>query len=40
MKKSLVKTEKFTDDEARNIVRKMARDASIYESKPGHYNTV
>jgi len=36
----LVKTEKFTDDEARNIVRKMARDASIYESKPGHYNTV
>ena len=36
----LVKTEKFTDDEARNIVRKMTRESSIYESKPGHYNTV
>ena len=36
----LVNTEKFTEDEARNMVRKMARDASIYESKPGHYNTV
>jgi len=36
----LVKTEKFTEDEARNIVRKMVRDAAIYESKPGHYNTV
>ena len=36
----LVKTEKFTEDDARNMVRKMARDASIYESKPGHYNTV
>ena len=36
----LVKTEKFTEDEARNIVRKMVREASIYESKPGHYNTV
>ena len=36
----LVKTEKFTEEEARNIVRKMVRDAAIYESKPGHYNTV
>ena len=36
----LVKTEKFTEEEARNIVRKMVREASIYESKPGHYNTV
>ena len=36
----LGKTEKFTEDDARNMVRKMARDASIYESKPGHYNTV
>ena len=35
----LGKTEKFTEDDARNMVRKMARDASIYESKPGHYNT-
>ena len=36
----LVKTEKFTEEEARNIVRKMVREASIYESKPGHYNRV
>ena len=36
----LVKTEKFTEEEARNIVRKMVREAAIYESKPGHYNTV
>ena len=36
----LVKTEKFTEEDARNIVRKMVREASIYESKPGHYNTV
>jgi len=36
----LVKTEKFNEEEARNIVRKMVRDAAIYESKPGHYNTV
>ncbi len=36
----LVKTGKFNEEEARNIVRKMVRDASIYESKPGHYNTV
>ena len=36
----LIKSEKFTDEEARNIVRKMAREGSIYESKPGHYNTV
>ena len=36
----LVKTEKFNEEEARNIVRKMVRDAAIYESKPGHYNTL
>ena len=36
----LVKTEKFTDEEAKNIVRKMTRESAIYESKPGHYNTV
>ena len=36
----LAKTEKFTDEEAKNFIRKMARDSSIYESKPGHYNRV
>ena len=36
----LAKTEKFTDEEAKNFIRKMARDSSIYESKPGHYNIV
>jgi len=36
----LVKTEKFTEDEAKNFIRKMAREASIYESSPGHYNRV
>ncbi len=36
----LEKSEKFTDEEARNYIRKMLREASIYESKPGHYNRV
>jgi len=36
----LVKTEKFQQDEARNYIRRMLREASIYESKPGHYNRV
>jgi len=36
----LVKSEKFNEDEARNYIRRMIREASIYESKPGHYNTV
>ena len=36
----LVKTGKFIDEEAKNFIRKMARDSSIYESKPGHYNIV
>ena len=36
----LVKSEKFTEEEARNYVRRMLREASIYESKPGHYNRV
>ena len=36
----LAKTEKFTEEEAKNFTRKMARDSSIYESKPGHYNRV
>jgi replicative DNA helicase Mcm len=37
---ALVKTEKYNDEEAKNFIRKMARDSSIYESKPGHYNIV
>ncbi len=36
----LVKSEKFTEDEARTYLRRMLREASIYESKPGHYNRV
>jgi replicative DNA helicase Mcm len=38
--KELEKTEKFTEEEARNYIRRMLREASIYESKPGHYNRV
>tara|TARA_B100000676_G_scaffold127586_1_gene126636 strand:- start:124 stop:1029 length:906 start_codon:yes stop_codon:yes gene_type:complete len=34
----LVKTEKFGVEEAKNFIRKMARDSLIYESKPGCYN--
>ena len=36
----LVKTEKFDEEGARDFIRKMMREASIYESKPGHYNRV
>jgi len=38
--KELEKSTKFTADEARNYIRRMLREASIYESKPGHYNRV
>ncbi|HEX9846264.1 MAG TPA: minichromosome maintenance protein MCM [Candidatus Nitrosotenuis sp.] len=38
--KELAKTGKFTEEEARNFIRRMLREASIYESKPGHYNRV
>jgi len=38
--KELEKTDKFTEEEARNYIRRMLREASIYESKPGHYNRV
>jgi len=34
------KSDKFSEEEAREYIRRMIRDASIYESKPGHYNTV
>jgi len=36
----LVKSEKFNEEEARNYIRRMVRDATIYESKPGYFNTV
>ncbi len=38
--KELVKSGKFTEEEAHNYIRRMLREASIYESKPGHYNRV
>lgn len=38
--KELAKTTKFTEEEAKNFIRRMLREASIYESKPGHYNRV
>ncbi|MEM3089186.1 MAG: hypothetical protein QXY22_01305 [Candidatus Nitrosotenuis sp.] len=36
----LVKTTKFTLEEARNFIRRMLREATIYESKPGYYNRI
>ena len=37
----LVKSEKFKDeDEVRRYIRKLINEAAIYESTPGHYNTV
>ena len=30
----------ISEEEARNYIRRMLREASIYESKPGHYNRV
>ena len=38
--KELVKSGKFAEDEARSYLKRMLREASIYESKPGHYNRV
>ncbi len=38
--KELEKTTKFTEDDARAFLKRMLREASIYESKPGHYNRV
>lgn len=38
--KELEQTEKFTEDEAKKYIKKMLREASIYESRPGHYNRV
>ena len=37
----LVKSEKFKDEvEVKRFIRKMILEAAIYESRPGHYNTV
>lgn len=36
----LEKTGKFAEDDARNYIQRMLREASIYESRPGHYNRV
>jgi replicative DNA helicase Mcm len=38
--KELVKTDKFTEEEARKYIKKLQRESAIYESKPGHYNRV
>lgn len=38
--KELIKTSKFTEEEARNFIRRMLREATIYESKPGYYNRI
>ena len=38
--KELEKTEKFSEEEAREFIKRMQREASIYESRPGHYNRV
>ena len=36
----LEKSEKFSEEEARNYISRMLREASNYESKPCHYNRV
>ena len=37
----LIKSEKFKDeDEVKRFIRKLIQEAAIYESTPGHYNTV
>lgn len=36
----LTKSGKFTDSDATDYIRKMQQDGTIYESRPGHYNTV
>jgi predicted Mrr-cat superfamily restriction endonuclease len=39
-KQELVKSEEFTYEESGNYIRRMLREASIYESTPGHFNRV
>jgi len=36
----IIKSGKFNEEESRNYIRRMLRNASIYESKPGFYNRV
>ena len=36
----LVDSNEFTEEESRNYIRRMLREASIYESSPGRYNRV
>jgi DNA replicative helicase MCM subunit Mcm2 (Cdc46/Mcm family) len=38
--KELIKTGKFTEEEARKYIKKLQRESAIYESKSGHYNRV
>lgn len=38
--RELVKSEKFTEEEARSFLRKRLREADVYESRPGFYNNV
>ena len=38
--KELIKTGKFTEEDARKYIKKLQRESAIYESKPGHYNRV
>ena len=38
--KTLVKTGYFTEPDSLNYIRRMLREATIYESKPNHYNTI
>lgn len=36
----LTKSGKFSEEEARNYIRKMSKESAIYESKPNHFNRV
>ena len=37
----LAKSEKFkNEEEVKRFIRKLVNEAAIYESEPGHYNTV
>ena len=36
----LVKTEKFTEEDAHNYIQRMVKEGTIYEPKSGHYNRV
>jgi replicative DNA helicase Mcm len=36
----LVKTNKFTQDEAKRMIQNLNRSGQIYEAKPGHYRKI